>query len=90
MTHGRDAGEVSAEKPGEEFFFAPDAIIAAVAELGAAGFDAALANATRDFIDASRGWLTIDAVRGADAVRDAWSRVRSGHGDPTSAIVASL
>jgi hypothetical protein len=90
MTHGRDAGEVGAEKPGDEFFFAPDAIIAAVAELGPTGFDVALANATRDFLDASRSWLTIDAVCGADAVRDAWSQVRSGHGDPTSAIVASL
>lgn len=90
MTHGQDAGEPNADTPGEEFFFAPDAIIAAVAELGPAGFDIALADATRDFIDTSRGWLTIDAVCGADAVRDAWSRVRSGHGDPTSAIVAFL
>lgn len=90
MTHGQDVGEQSAEAPDGEFFFAPDAIIAAVAELGPAGFDVALADATRDFIDASRGWLRIDAVRGADAVRDAWSRVRSGHGDPTSAIVAYL
>ncbi len=90
MTHGRDVGEISAEKSDEEFFFAPDAIIAAVAELSPAGFDVALSDATRDFIDASRNWLTIDVACGADAVRDAWSRVRSGHADPTSAIVASL
>ena len=90
MTHRQDAGETSINTPGEEFFFAPDAIIAAVAELSPAGFDIALADATRDFIAASRAWLTIEAVCGADAVRDVWAQVRSGHGDPTSAIVASL
>jgi hypothetical protein len=90
MTHGRDEGALSAKNPDEELFFAPDAIIAVAAELGPVGFDAALAGATRDFIGASRDWLTIDAVRGADAIRDAWSRIRFGNGDPTLAIVASL
>lgn len=88
LTHGRD--EPAVPRPNDQFFFAPDAIIAVAAELGPAGFDAALASATRDFIGASRGWLAIEAVRGAEAIRDVWRRIRFGDGDPTRAIVASL
>ncbi|GAA0863783.1 DUF2855 family protein [Sphingopyxis soli] len=88
LTHGRD--EPAVPRPDEHFFFAPDAIIAVAAELGPAGFDAALASATRDFIDASREWLAIDAVRGAEAIRDVWARIRFGNGDPTRAVVASF
>ena len=88
LTHGRD--EPAVPRSGEQFFFAPDAIIAVAAELGPAGFDTALASATRDFIDASRDWLAIETVCGAEAVRNVWGRIRFGDGDPTRAIVASL
>lgn len=91
LTHWRDGSEeLKPRGTHDEFFFAPDAIIKAADELGPAGFDAALAAATRAFIAASRPWLGIETVRGGEAIGEAWSRLRFGSGDPTSAIVASF
>lgn len=91
LTHWRDGSEeLTPRGAQDEFFFAPDAIIKAAAELGPAGFDTALAEATRAFIAASRPWLGIETVRGSEAIGEAWARLRFGSGDPTSAIVASF
>ncbi len=72
------------------FFFAPTALDRHVAGWGAAEYRRRTTEATHEFIEASRSWMTIDERRGPDGPASAWSSVYGGEVGPDVGVVASF
>jgi hypothetical protein len=73
-----------------QFFFAPTALDRLVAEWGDDEYVRRTAEATHEFIDASRSWMTIDRRRGPDGPASAWASVYGGDVTPDVGITASF
>ena len=73
-----------------QFFFAPTALDRLVAGWGAAEYRRRTADATREFVDGSRTWMTIDERRGPDGPSSAWASVYGGEIAPDVGVVASF
>jgi len=95
MTHhdapaaGNTAGAEQGGLPGPapEFFFAPDHIRRRWKEWGPAGYGERL-DAARSGFDAGPGaTISIDHVRGAEAVRAAWVATVDGRADPSRGLI---
>ena len=72
------------------FFFAPTALDRLVAGWGAEEYRRRTAEATHDFIDVSRSWMTIDERRGPDGPASAWASIYAGDVAPDVGVVASF
>jgi hypothetical protein len=72
------------------FFFAPTELDRLVTGWGAAEYRRRTTEATREFIDASRAWMTIDQRRGPGGPSAAWSSVYAGEVPPSVGVVASF
>ena len=72
------------------FFFAPTALDRHVAEWGAGEYRRRTTEATHEFIEASRSWMTIDERRGPDGPASAWASVYGGEVGPDVGVVASF
>jgi hypothetical protein len=83
---------VAATLPGAapQFFFAPTALDRLVAEWGAAEYRRRTTEATHEFIEGSRAWMTIDERRGPDGPASAWASVYGGQVGPDVGVVASF
>jgi len=73
-----------------QFFFAPTALDRLVSMWGAGEYRRRTTEATHEFIDASRGWMTIDERRGPDGPASAWASVYAGEVDPDVGVIASF
>ncbi len=73
-----------------QFFFAPTALDRLVAGWGAGEYRRRTTEATREFIDASRAWMTIDERRGPDGPGSAWASIYGGEIPPSVGVVASF
>lgn len=73
-----------------QFFFAPTALNRLVEGWGAAEYRRRTTEATHEFIDASRAWLTIDERRGPEGPASAWASVHGGDVAPSVGVVASF
>ena len=73
-----------------EFFFAPTALDRLLAKWGAAEYRRRTAEATQEFIDASRSWMTLDERRGPDGPASAWASIYGGEVAPDVGVVASF
>jgi hypothetical protein len=73
-----------------QFFFAPTALDRLVAEWGAAEYRRRTSEATHEFVDASRSWMTIDERRGADGPASAWASIYGGEVAPNVGVIASF
>jgi hypothetical protein len=73
-----------------QFFFAPTALDRLVAGWGAAEYRRRTTEATHEFIDASRTWMTIDERRGPDGPSSAWASIYAGDVAPDVGVVASF
>ncbi len=73
-----------------QFFFAPTELDRLVKGWGAAEYRRRTAEATREFIDASRAWMTIDERRGPDGPASAWASIYGGEVTPDVGVVASF
>jgi len=73
-----------------EFFFAPTALDRLVAGWGAAEYRRRTTEATHEFIDASRTWMTVDERRGPEGPASAWASIHAGEVAPDVGVVASL
>jgi hypothetical protein len=82
------AGALAGATP--EFFFAPTALDRLVQTWGAEEYRRRTVEATHEFIDASRGWLTVDRRRGPDGPSSAWRSVYGGEVGPDVGVVASF
>jgi hypothetical protein len=76
--------------PPPQFFFAPTALDRLVELWGAAEYQRRTIEATTEFIDSSRGWLTIDERRGPDGPGSAWRSIHDGDVAPAVGIIASF
>jgi hypothetical protein len=72
------------------FFFAPTELDRLVTGWGAAEYRRRTTEATREFIEGSRSWMTIDERRGADGPASAWASVYGGQVGPDVGVVASF
>jgi hypothetical protein len=83
-----DGGALPGAAP--QFFFAPTALNRLVEGWGAAEYRRRTTEATHEFIDASRAWMTIDERRGPDGPASAWASVHGGDVAPSVGVVASF
>ncbi len=82
------AGAMPGASP--QFFFAPTALDRLVAGWGGAEYRRRTTEASREFIDASRAWMTIDERRGPDGPASAWASIYAGEVSPDVGVVASF
>jgi hypothetical protein len=73
-----------------QFFFAPTALNRLVEKWGAPEYRRRTTEATHEFIEASRDWMTIDERRGPDGPASAWASVFAGDVAPSVGVVASF
>ncbi len=73
-----------------EFFFAPTALDRLVANWGGVEYRRRTAEATHEFIDASRTWMTLDERRGPDGPASAWASIYGTEVGPDVGVVASF
>jgi hypothetical protein len=73
-----------------QFFFAPTALNRLVDAWGASEYRRRTTEATREFIEASRDWLTIDERRGPDGPASAWASAHGGDVAPSVGVMASF
>jgi len=71
-------------------FFAPDQVRDLIQRWGIAGFEARSGAALRHLVDFAAGWLTVERRHGADAVRDAYTRLVAGQVNPSTGLVLGL
>ncbi len=76
--------------PVPQFFFAPTELDRLVEAWGAADYRRRTAEATHEFIDASRAWMSIDERRGPDGPASAWASIYGGEVTPDVGVVASF
>ena len=69
---------------------APTALDRLVAGWGAEEYRRRTTEATHDFIDFSRSWMTIDERRGPDGPASAWASIYAGDVAPNVGVVASF
>jgi hypothetical protein len=87
---------VSATPPGAlpgpppQFFFAPTALDRLVELWGAAEYRRRTIEATTEFVEASRAWMTIDERRGPDGPASAWRSIYGGDVRPDVGVIASF
>jgi hypothetical protein len=86
--NAHNAGIVS--DPRVSPFFVPDRMRARVREWGPVEFACRYDKAFRDFAEFSRSWLDVIEGRGADAVTNAFHRIRQNGTDPRNGHVLSL
>jgi hypothetical protein len=92
MTHwGSEDGEDPATLPGAapKMFFAPTQIQKRTKEWGATKFQAELASAWGDFLGVVGGWVSINELKGSDALLSTYKQVLAG-APPDQAYVLSL
>lgn len=88
--HGAPRGVPPSTGPTPEFFFAPTQAGKRLQEWGPQKYRERLVGALNEFVDASRGWLEIERVFGADNLRAAWARTLSGEVPPSRGLIGSL
>ena len=76
--------------PAPQFFFAPTELDRLVAAWGADEYRRRTAEATHEFIEASRAWMTVDERRGPDGPASAWASIYSGEVTPDVGVIASF
>jgi hypothetical protein len=76
--------------PAPQFFFAPTELDRLVQGWGAAEYRRRTIEATHEFVDASRAWMTIDQRRGPDGPASAWSSIYGGEVTPDVGVIASF
>jgi hypothetical protein len=83
-----DSGPLPGASP--QFFFAPTELNRLIEGWGAAEYRRRTTQATHEFIDESRRWMTIDERRGPDGPASAWASVHAGEVSADVGIVASF
>jgi len=73
-----------------QFFFAPTELDRLVDGWGAAEYRRRTTEATHEFIDASRAWMSIDERRGPDGPASAWAAIYGGEVTPDIGVIASF
>ena len=73
-----------------QFFFAPTELNRLIEIWGVSEYRRRTTEATHEFIEASRGWMSIDERRGADGPSSAWASVHAGEVGPSVGVVASF
>jgi hypothetical protein len=76
--------------PTPEMFFAPTQASKRLQEWGAQKYRDLMVGALREFIDTSAGWLQLERVYGAEAVRGAWNRTLAGQVPPNVGLIPSM
>ena len=76
--------------PTPQFFFAPTELDRLVENWGAAEYRRRTTEATHEFIDASRAWMSVDERRGSDGPASAWASIYAGEVTPDVGVVASF
>jgi hypothetical protein len=76
--------------PAPQFFFAPTELQRLVDAWGADEYRRRTAEATHEFIEASRAWMTIDERRGPDGPASAWASIYAGEVAPDVGVIASF
>jgi len=82
------AGALSGASP--QFFFAPTELDRLIQGWGGAEYRRRTTEATHEFVDASRAWMTIDERRGPDGPASAWASIYAGDVPPNVGVVASF
>lgn len=92
ITHIASAGERDGDMAGPTpiMFFAPDHAVAALKELGAAGFGQEIAKSWTQFLTDVGDTVEVDIRSGVDAAREAFATMLSGKVDPAQGIVIHL
>jgi len=73
-----------------QFFFAPTELDRLIQGWGGAEYRRRTTEATHEFIDASRSWMTIEERRGPDGPASAWASIHAGDVPPNVGVVASF
>jgi hypothetical protein len=76
--------------PAPQFFFAPSELDRLVDGWGAAEYRRRTTEATHEFIEASRAWMTVDERRGPDGPASAWASIHAGEVTPDVGVIASF
>ena len=76
--------------PSPVFFFAPTEVERRVAGWGTDDYRRRVVEATRDFVDASRSWMTVEHHRGLDGPASAWAAIHGGAVPPSVGVIASF
>ena len=82
----------AADLPGPTpvFFFAPTEVERRVAGWGIDDYHHRVIDATRDFVEGSRAWMTIERHTGADGPATAWAAIHGGTVPPSVGVIASF
>lgn len=88
----RDTERAKTPVPGVKpiFFFAPDRLRKRAQDWGRDGIEPRIAEQWRRFVDAARGWLSVQHGRGNDAVQTAYAQALAGRVPPDVGLVLSL
>jgi NADPH:quinone reductase-like Zn-dependent oxidoreductase len=91
-THHDKLGGVPDELPGPRptFFFAPDRVAKRIADWGAQGLEAKLAEAWHPYVAWTDGWLEVVGGEGGEALEGAYLALLDGRIDAARADVLSL
>jgi hypothetical protein len=91
-THHESIGTGPEDLPGPrpQFFFAPDRVAKRSADWGREGFQNAVAEAWRSYVDWTEGWLQVIHRSGAQALEETWLALLEGRVDPATAHVLTL
>jgi len=73
-----------------QFFFAPTELDRLIQGWGGAEYRRRTTEATHEFIDDSRSWMTIEERRGPDGPASAWASIHAGDVPPNVGVVASF
>jgi hypothetical protein len=76
--------------PAPVFFFAPSEVERRLAGWGTEDYRRRVIDATRDFVEGSRSWMTIERQLGADGPAAAWAAIVGGAVPPSVGIIASF
>lgn len=83
-------GDQALPGPKPEMFFAPSQIQKRLAEWGQEKFGVLMAEAWQGFLTASSSWISVEAVRGLDALAATYDAFLRGEADPAKGYVVSL
>jgi len=93
-THWQDAtvgrGADRLPGPAPSMFFAPAQAQRRISELGRDGFEARLATAWQDFLQAAHRWISIEELSGEAALQRIYDAFLQGQADPAKGYIIAL
>ncbi len=90
MSHHDAAPTEVTSGPPRQMFFAPTEVTRRLKEWGGADYSERTTSALRDFVEQSKGWMTIEQTQLPERAKETWYAVRDGQVPPSIGRIVSL